>query len=157
MDLFSIGQLFTAVGVIIIAYSVMFAVFLANKWIKQERRARTFDLILMSDAHSTHTVGDKNYFSEIASRISEGDKSLQSDERYKFLIAKLNKFEAISIGIREGFYDENILREYFGQSLIYSYRNAQKFIEQRRNVTGDSRLYVHLEAIARRWEDKRGF
>ena len=63
---------------------------------------------------------------------------------------------AVAIGVKEGFYDEEILIEYMGHALVESYRYTQKLIELIRYYSLNPRIFIHLEAIARRWEEKTG-
>jgi len=76
---------------------------------------------------------------------------------YQEILRYLNRLEAIAIGVKEGFYDEDILNEYMGHTLVITYRSTQKLIEEIRRNSNNPRVFIHIEAIARRWEDKRGY
>ncbi len=154
----NIFEIISSVALLMIAYVMAFGLFIANKRFKQEKRSRTFELMMNFGLHEANSVSKLIHenFSELTSDYDEQGTSLAINAARREIFSYLNRFEAIAIGVMEGFYDEKILSEYLGTTLISTYREAQEFIEFLRNKSGNTRIFIHLEAIARRWERKRG-
>ena len=72
-------------------------------------------------------------------------------ERLPGTLALLNYLEGIALGVREGIYDEALVRQAFGDTLTILFRILREPIYERRS-RHESQLYVALEALVRRWE-----
>lgn len=126
-------------ALVIIAYAASAAIFLYYRQIRQERTSRSFDLIL-----NIPLVDYSDHF--------EGS----SEEERLSTFEKLNKLEAISLGITRGFYEESVVYEYMAATLINAYRRNQSLITEFRSKYDNPKLYIHIEAMARIWENRRG-
>jgi len=150
------AEFILAVSAAIITCILIFNTLLIQKRDRQGRRSKTFDLIFHLDITRPEIFDSTD-------RLSDPDilahrKSANHEERavYQEILRYLNRLEAIAIGVKEGFYDEDILNEYMGGTLVRAYRDTQKLIERIRLDSSNPRIFIHVEAIARRWEEKKG-
>lgn len=152
------APLILAFSAAIIAYILVLNTLLTQKRNRQERRSKTFDLILHLDITRPEEMFDSldklPDLEKVSHRIFDNPKE---KILYQDMLRYLNRLEALAIGVKEGFYNEDILNEYMGDTLVTTYRSTQKLIEGVRHYSGNPRVFIHMEAIARRWEDKRGY
>lgn len=138
----SIYEIIAAASLSIIAYASFFIGYLAYQGRRQERRSRSFDIILTSDPLPIFD----------AQEINEPGFAFETNQdEFRRLMRDLNRLEAISIGVREGFYDEHILREYMGSSFVRTYGSTREIIDRLRRDRDAPKLFVNFEAMARRW------
>ena len=140
--------LIAAVGVLAIAQIALLALVAWRRHLRYAEKARTFDLIFNLDITRPRLFFEKKALDD-PKRMLEKDPSALSE-----IVPYFNKLEALSIGIRDGFYDEKILHEYMGTVLVRAYRDSQLLIESLRQLANNNRMYINFEAIARRWEDR---
>ena len=145
------------ISVVIISYTLIFNIFLIQKRNRQERRSKTFDLILHLDITRPDIFDNLNRLPDLYKLAQRQFDNREEKTLFREILRYLNHLEAIAIGVREGFYDEDILNEYMGYTLVRTYRDTQKLIEGTRQYSNNPRIFIHIEAIARRWEEKRGY
>ncbi|GEM_PF-2397309 len=85
-------------------------------------------------------------------------QTLNDEER--ILITKyswdlLNIFEALCIGIKNNILDEDICYDYLAFILPRFFHWSQHFIQERRTISGELRLYLELETIANKWSKRK--
>jgi hypothetical protein len=101
-------------------------------------------------------------------RKTGADAALSEPERLKNEAAEknlaivrqcLNHYELVSIGIREGIYDEKIYRRWYNQSFIRDWQSTRIVVEQfRRDIVKDGgfaradRLFAEFDELARLWK-----
>lgn len=91
-------------------------------------------------------------------RFAQGDKDLFEDRLIADdVYAALFTLETLATGILTNIYDEEIAYLRLGDSIANFYGVVRRFIyESRSNYTSAS-LFVQLEQLARRWEDRERF
>jgi hypothetical protein len=138
-------------------YALFILAWVGYKLYKDQRWARTFNVILGAEAIGPEQLArSESARTAFLARLASGDLLDENDRSlYRELIRSLNRLEALSIGIISGFYEEEVLYDYMGGIFVRNYRIFQPFIENRRSDTNSPRLYINLEAVARRWEDRR--
>lgn len=151
-------DLIVAFSAAIVASVSIIGLYSLQKWNRQEKKASTFDLILNLG------ITRPDVFSEAPGQGFDPGKLVKrqfssSEEKLKYeeILRYLNRLEAVAIGIREGFYDEEILVEFLGLTLVRAYRETQEIIDEIRHYTNNPLVFVNLEAIARRWEEIRWY
>ncbi|MCK5832010.1 MAG: DUF4760 domain-containing protein [Methylococcales bacterium] len=80
-----------------------------------------------------------------------GTKELQSR-----LHTVLNYFEGLARGIRQGIYDEEVIKASFRGHMIRVYESFKYYIGSRRITLHNPRIWIELEEMADKWkkEDK---
>ncbi len=66
----------------------------------------------------------------------------------------LNHWERICVGINEGIYHEEMLRQANRTNVVNLYRKAKPFIDAVRHQTGKKTFYKDFEKLALKWEKK---
>lgn len=77
-----------------------------------------------------------------------------SDQRRK-VIAFLNHYELIAIGIGQGVLDEDLYRTYMRSTVVRHWYNARPFVRHLRRDTPDSnapQAFEQFEALALKWQ-----
>ena len=134
--------------------------------------ALTSVLSAKSTARKKQTA-DLLFGSRADKELSDGYKCLQrmhnaSDSNMRGLAKKSNKnsadanqiryvlnhWERISVGLRQGIYDERMLREANWNTVTGIYRQAQPYIAAVREIEKRDTYYQCLEQLAHRWENK---
>lgn len=75
--------------------------------------------------------------------------SIGSDEAD--LRGLLNVFESISLGVNQGFYDEEVVRRSVGDLMVSAFPVLRRAIYHMRGQNTASSLYLEYERLARRW------
>lgn len=141
-----------AVGTLVVAYTLLRALRLAQRWSVEYKRGRTFDIITSISA-TRNPLFRGLPIVEAEERLN-ATENIGSDPVLEEIFMYLNRLESLSIGIRNGFYDEDVLFEFMGNSFVAGYRKCQRFIEKARSKTKNDSVYINVEAIARRWEGR---
>ena len=89
------------------------------------------------------------------SRAGELRIDVTSEDELFVAFRYLNGVELLCLGIHKGFYDEAVAYDYVAGSLIQNFRIFQPLIGDLRERSSNPRVYLHLEAVARRWEERR--
>lgn len=155
MNLYYSIIIFTAtVFLAIIAYCCIMFLYYFVKFMKDMRVSRSFDLIGSSDLLAPEiSIMLKGHDSiEEYIESSGGREAFVRSPEYKRILDFINRLEVLSIGVRNGFYSEDIIFEYVGTSFVRYYRSFQSYIDVSRETTNNRKLYINFEAIARRWE-----
>lgn len=118
---------------------------------KASQMQRTLDAVQLPPT-VTKTMND------VLFRFSRGDKEYFGDpEMAGDVYAALSTLETLATGILADVYDEEIAYSRLGDSIPKFYDVVRRFIyESRSNYTSAS-LFVQLEQLARRWEDRDRF
>ena len=66
----------------------------------------------------------------------------------------LNHYEAISVGMQSGIYDEEMLRNTSYNTIVNLHKRAAPFIDAIREESGRVTLYQEFRWMAERWEKK---
>lgn len=74
------------------------------------------------------------------------------DEDFKALGTALNVWEGVAIGIRNKVYNEKMLSDAFGTSVVWLYNQALPYLIERRN--SNPRLYENFRWLGLRWAAK---
>lgn len=75
-------------------------------------------------------------------------------EEFDAILAVLNNYELISIGIREGIYDEQIFKRWYRSTVIDHWLKSRIFIQHVKGIGGEqhrSLAYCEFEALAQKW------
>jgi len=139
-------NLIIAVDATIIAIALCFLLVSSQRWLIDNKKARTFDLISNFDQLTEQ--------SKIFDNLSDYRSKLSDNAATKDFATLMNRYESIAIGLRSGYYDDEILFEYMGRSLIGAWRRSQPMITDIRVSNSNPNIYLNFEAIARRWEER---
>jgi len=75
----------------------------------------------------------------------------RNENRKAALISIFNYFESLSLGVKQGIIDEQFIRGFFG-SIFESYYNEYIFyIEYRRRVKKNAKIWIHFTQLAQKW------
>jgi len=111
---------------------------------------RTYDLISNLDIFAP--VLSENELNNISIEDILYGKYIEEDlDKYKKISSYLNKFEYISIGIRDGYFDERLLKAFLATAVLSAYSRYNVLIEKIRINSDSPQVYINLEALARRW------
>lgn len=92
---------------------------------------------------------------EWSSLTDEKRAGLEGSEKdFQTIRFILNHYELVSIGIREGIYDERIYRRWYHQSFVRDWQVSKLNIERMRAASAlsdSSKLYSEYEDLAKRW------
>jgi hypothetical protein len=77
------------------------------------------------------------------------------DEAFRAIARALNVWEGVAIGVRNGVYSERLLRDGYGSTVVWMYRHAQPFIEQRQR--NNPHYYSNFCWLGARWAASRAF
>ena len=123
---------------------------------KIAKQKNTIDLIakirendtLRSDLEWLRTVDSDSSVS-----IEQFAKDMKANqEACKKILSVLNLYEAISIGIRDGLYDEKVFIDYGRTTLIHVYQKSKPFITRLRKDTNNDKYFEHLQFVAKKFE-----
>lgn len=159
-------------GIIASAISTTFAaiaIFLAWRTLKENhewnRRKSTDDALrfLVSGDYQRltdqfHTVVPFEEWSKVDTSYKDICESLTEEERaiaIKCSWDLLNIFESICIGMKNGILDEDIAYDYLAFILPRFFHWSQHFIEERRDISNEPRIYNELEGFARKWQARK--
>ncbi len=133
------------------------AAFATIGWLYTARRART----LSRKQHTINVILQSSFnkdFNEASVKliplIKNGNiDSLQdtSPEREAFRLVA-NHYEFLSAGIRNGDFDEQLMRDCVRAQLVEFYNKSSKFIWKQRDSRRRQTIYEHLEWLYVRWE-----
>lgn len=149
--LFVLAELSSSFGSIIIAYVLLMFLFMYRRSLNGQRYERTFSLILNLDLTRPEIFSETDV-ATLSHRLIEQKMGSKELELYKASLRYLNKYEAICLGVSKGFYDEGLLKEYIGSTLVQAFRAYKPMIEVGRMRSNNPHIFSHLEAMARRWE-----
>lgn len=86
--------------------------------------------------------------------ISLASQDRTTDESRGHILAILNNYEFISLGIREGALDESIYKRAVYSQAVRDWRAMKAFIMELRRQNQIDTLFQEFEVLARRWEQK---
>lgn len=133
----------------------VWAIYTNRKIAKQKN---TIDLIakirenesLRNDIEWLRTIDDDQSVS-----VEQFAKNMKDHrEECRRLLSVLNLYEAIAVGIRDGIYDEGVVRNYGRTTMIHVYQKSKPFIIRLRKDTGNEQYFEHLQFIAKKFESK---
>ncbi|WP_085637981.1 MULTISPECIES: DUF4760 domain-containing protein [unclassified Pseudomonas] len=94
-----------------------------------------------------HNSDDSN----IRALAKDGKKQSDDANQIRYV---LNHWERIFVGLRQGIYDENMLREANYNTVLRTYAQARPYIEAVREEEQKNTYYQCLERAAKRWKKK---
>lgn len=122
------------------------------------RKKQTADLLFGSRADKELGEGYKclqklhnDSGSNIRSLAKKSRKNSVEANQIRYI---LNHWERIAVGLRQGIYDEKMLREANWNTVTRMYFQAQAYIDAVREIEKKDTYYQCLEALAKRWESK---
>ncbi len=65
---------------------------------------------------------------------------------------RLNDYELIAVGIRQGILDENFYKQWFRGSVILNWRKSKEFVEKIRIRENRDEIFCELQMLAECWE-----
>lgn len=121
------------------------------------RKKSSIDLILDSK-HDDNLEKGLNVIREIHSNPKEDIVKFAYPEMFKVeqnvdIRYVLNYNEFVAIGIREGIYDERIIKNATHRITTKSYEMCEKYIEKVRDDVGVKTIWCEYEALYKRWKD----
>ncbi|MEO1641561.1 MAG: DUF4760 domain-containing protein [Pseudomonadota bacterium] len=154
---FLVVPLVASVVSAVTAWLVSRRVIRANQAIARKRA--TLDLIERSESTDFY-LSVYSTFREVLT--SEGGFDAITDpkvpilqEQRRKVIAFLNTYELIAIGIEDGILDEELYKKYMRGTVVRHWYGAKPFVEHLRRSTNDSKApkaFVEFEGLATKWE-----
>lgn len=74
-----------------------------------------------------------------------------NEEQKKALIAVFNYFESIALGVKQDIMDEEFIRGFFGSIFAQYYQEYAFYIEYRRRIKKNPRIWINFTNLAGRW------
>ena len=71
-----------------------------------------------------------------------------SDPRFQLVVDYLNYLENLSVGVKHGVYDIEVLNSLAGSRIVAAWRGYSGFIADRREVLSAPTLWIELEGLA---------
>ena len=104
----------------------------------------------LQDGHALlrtyHNAADKNIRTLADPALSESDEA-------KTIRYLLNHFEVISVGLRAGIFDEQMLKDSWYTMVIDTFDQAHPLIEALRKKSGKDTILQEFECLTKRWKD----
>lgn len=91
----------------------------------------------------------RSYIFPINTQLSDQEK----DERLKFQYC-LNFYERLAVSVKNGSYDEKMIKEIFFSSIVQNYEISEPFIKALREQKQRNTYYQEFEWLAQRWKNK---
>jgi hypothetical protein len=76
-------------------------------------------------------------------------------EAFRTIARALNVWEGVAIGVRNNVYSERLLRDGYGSTVVWMYRHARPFVDQRQR--NNPRYYNNFCWLGTRWAALRTF
>lgn len=118
------------------------------------RKQHTLNVMLQAEYATTH----REAMNAVRPSLSSGKcpditGADQADrESYRTI---LNHYELLSAGIRNGDFDERMVRDAHRGSIVCMYEACEQQIFKMRNARRRQTIYEHFEWLYKRWEKKR--
>lgn len=80
---------------------------------------------------------------------------LEKDKEARLIRYALNMIEHLSVGIGEGIFHEPLAYRIRRGAIIRTWHQTKRFVEQRREYSGNYNLYKELQSLAEAWEDEK--
>ena len=142
-------------GVLLIAASAFQALIQYRRAALESRVRYTFDVLNNFEMILPSELEVQKIVNEFIDPKEES--KITKNEREAFY-QYLNTLERLSLGVRKGILEEEIIREYLETYLIDAYNTTKPYINLQRENWDDlehSVPYSDLEALARRWSERR--
>lgn len=125
---------------------------------KLARQRATIDLLLTQRTdqnliEAKKSVGQIHNNGGDFTSLAAKDKAQDSDRVH--ILAIINNYEFIALGIREGALDENIYKRAVYSQALRDWRAMKAFIMELRRQNGIDTLFQEFELLAKRWEKEK--
>lgn len=145
-------------GAIIISTICAIIVITTNRAIARKRA--TLDLIMHIESDGD-LIRARNAFIGLkggSQRSAHWGQEAQKDtEEAKDIRTVLNVNELIAVSIREGVIDERVFRRWFNGAYIDDWQSMTGYLTEVRRYKGNPNIFCEFEALARKWEDDKGW
>ena len=160
----SAGQLFFGISPlwaspIILTIAVAVSIFAILKNSEMARKRATLDMIEKAESNDYYLkiyTAFKNATADEASfKAIYNPGSDMLKEQRNLVIAFLNHYETIALGIKNKILDEDFYRQYFEGTLLRHWKEAEPFVKHLREPTPDSsasRAFIEFEKLATEWK-----
>jgi hypothetical protein len=81
-----------------------------------------------------------------------GSPEKKSDEKLPCMLYVLNYYESICVGVREGIYDEKMLKRAQCSQVIVLWERTEKLIEELRKTRAQPTMFCEFAWIGKRWK-----
>lgn len=138
-----------AIAITLIAYSLVMGLFLVIRYLKQSNdnklKKYTFEFC----------VNDTKNYSAILTQIFE--KNLDKPRKVidSELFNVLSLFEKISIGVKNGIFDEKIVGDYYARYFFIYHRIAKHYLLEYRNNNNDPFIFIEFEKLTKKWRNNK--
>ena len=131
-------------------------------WLYTARRARS----LSRKQHTVNVMLQASFdadFREASSKIRpylkagncpDDDLTKENDEVREAFRRVLNHYEFVAAGLRNGDFDENLVRDSERGAILLLFRACKQLIYKIRDDRSRLSIYEHLEWLNRRWDEK---
>ncbi|MNO23684.1 hypothetical protein D3C76_134900 [compost metagenome] len=124
---------------------------------KLARQRATIDLLLQQRTdhnliESKKAVGTIHSNGGDFTSLATKDKA--QDENRSHILAIINNYEFIALGIREGALDESIYKRAVYSQVVRDWGAMRPFIMELRRQNGRNTLFQEFEVLAKRWENE---
>ncbi|MDQ8209652.1 DUF4760 domain-containing protein [Coraliomargarita sp. SDUM461003] len=139
-----------------VVYAGTLAVFILMKIRKDI--SRFVDWTIKKETYSSVTLNEN--FLKISSKIRaiseyEDYRSLTTSQKEE-IIMLLGLCEDISIGVRSGIFDEDIVKESMNHLFRHTFHTLKEYIYRLRSEHASPSYYENYEFLVRKWESKEG-
>lgn len=69
----------------------------------------------------------------------------------------LNHFELVAVAIKHNIIDKNLYAEWFKGSYVKTWNETNPFVAELRRKSGNSRVFIEFEALAKEWSEQAEF
>lgn len=126
-------------------------------WLYSARRARslsrkqhTVNVLMLPSFNSDF----QHHFNAIRGHLRDGrcpDDVLQNDDLWGSFRTVLNHYEFLSVGIRNGDFDELLVKDSQKSSIVGLFKCCERPIHDLRSARGRMSVFEHLEWLNERW------
>jgi len=130
-------------------------------WLYTGRRARTLSRkqhtinVMLQASFNADFVKARNLVADVVGKGKLPDLNLPENEELRIAFRMVaNHYEFVAAGLRNGDFDERLVRDSERGTLLGLFEKGQDFIWSLRNARRRTTIYEHLEWLHGRWEKK---
>jgi Domain of unknown function (DUF4760) len=146
-----IAPVWTAV-VATVAATIAVAALLVQRDIAKRRAAIDFFLKTEMDTNIIDAYEKFLILAPTSPQLVEKPSFDHTHTEYKALRRWLNICELIAVGVNKDAFSNRVSKDYWGDVLLKSYRDAEPFVKFVRQTEGTPETLVDLEKLAKKWK-----
>ena len=145
-NIFSYTQ---AIAITLISYLLFFVLYYTIRYLKKNNDSKlkkyTFEFC----------VNDTKNYPKIISNSLDKDFDSKRKSIDTELFEILSFFDKISIGVKNGIFNEEIIADYYARYFFLYHRVAKHYLLEYRNNNNDPFVFIEFEKLTKKWRNNR--